>query len=293
MQICDLNRDSQPFLRNDSFEARQSALRHRVAEAAGVLSNQGVRPTVARVRAALGGGSPNELAPALKAWKDLFQPVTHSGGRDLDSRPLIPVEIADLAGELWQRAMTAAAIELKGGSAARQAAAQTAEAESLTTQVNSLRDQLQRELIAFGELRAQGARDRAIARDALARLDASEARERKQLRELGTVRDRIAELEATVVELRAGAASSAPLRQRRTASGRNTHSSKPVKAPLVKPPRQKASRTRQSKLDRKQPLKTHNPGRRSIKGRAKLVRRSPAAAKKTRTQTRASRRSRR
>jgi hypothetical protein len=59
-------------------------------------------------------------------------------------------------------------------------------------------------------------RHEAIARDALARLDESEARARKHLRELGSVRQRVAELEATLTQ-----------RRERTANAAHAHPSAP------------------------------------------------------------------
>lgn len=59
-----------------------------------------------------------------------------------------------------------------------------------------MRDQLDRESLAYGELRAQAARHEAIARDALTRLQESEDRERRLHRELGSLRQRVTELEA-------------------------------------------------------------------------------------------------
>src|ERR1700675_122682 len=88
------------------YFSRREALRQRVGEAARALTDRGISPTVARVRAALGGGSPNDLAPAPT-----------SGART--EPPAIPVQISDLAQELWQRATIAAAVELKGGPTAR------------------------------------------------------------------------------------------------------------------------------------------------------------------------------
>jgi hypothetical protein len=185
----------------DEFETRAEALRHRVGVAARELVDRGIRPTVTRIRAALGGGSPNDLAPALKAWKESSAGIQGAGDGDPTSiSGHIPLPIADLATELWHRASTAAAIELRGGSNARHRIVNTFEAESLLIQVTQLREQLQRELIAFGELRAQAARHEAIARDAIRRLDESEARERKSLRDLGTSRQRVTELEATLVQ---------------------------------------------------------------------------------------------
>jgi len=79
---------------------------------------------------------------------------------------------------------TAHSAERKGGSAACALAMRTEEAQILRQQITSLRDRLERESMALGELRVQAARHEAIARDPLARLDASETRERKHLREL-------------------------------------------------------------------------------------------------------------
>jgi len=104
---------------------------------------------------------------------------------------------------------------------------QTEEAQSLKAQVTSLRDQLQHESIALGELRAQAARHEAVARDALARLDASEARERRHLRDLGSAGERLSELEATATHFREQAARAASRRRSPTTTART---SKPAKA---------------------------------------------------------------
>jgi len=138
------------------------------------------------------------LTPALKRWKDSFGPTMPAGVADTDAPLSMPVQISDLAHELWQRASAAAAVELKGGAAARQITMRTEVAQALRNQVTGLRDQLQRESIAFGELRAQAARHEATARDALARVDEADNRERKLLRDLGAARQRVAGLEATV-----------------------------------------------------------------------------------------------
>jgi chromosome segregation ATPase len=215
------------FGTNDDYFSRVEALRQRVAEAAEEFNARGIRPTVARIRAALGGGSPNDLAPALKSWKESFQPTAYSADRLSPPTQRIPAQIADLAHEIWQRASIAAVVERKGSGAARALAMRTEEAESLKTQVTSLRDQLQHESIALGELRAQAARHEAVARDALARLDASEARERRHLRDLGSARERLSELEATLTQLREKAALVA---SRRRSPTKTSRSSKPAKA---------------------------------------------------------------
>jgi hypothetical protein len=106
-------------------------------------------------------------APALKLWKASFTPDLTDPRADAP----LPVQFADLAHELWQRATVATAVNLKGGPAAREIAMRSGEAEALRQQVTKFRNQLERESIAFGELRAQSLRHYAIARATLARID--------------------------------------------------------------------------------------------------------------------------
>jgi hypothetical protein len=182
-----------------AYATRQAALETRVADAAKVLQEQGIRPTVTRIRAALGGGSPNDISTALKHWRDSILPTLPAHlqtASNVSGNTTSPPQIADLVHELWQRATAAALVEVRGGANARQIAARTEEAQSLRTQLATLRDQFQREALAYGELRTRAARYEAMAREALARGDASEARERKLLRDLGAAQQRIIELEA-------------------------------------------------------------------------------------------------
>lgn len=79
-------------------------LNARVAAAARALADRGITPTVTRIRAALGGGSPNDLAPALKKWKATFAPIGVAGDPRVATGTPLPVQITDLAQELWQRA---------------------------------------------------------------------------------------------------------------------------------------------------------------------------------------------
>jgi hypothetical protein len=220
-------------LPNSSYASRSEALERRVAAAAQALVDRGIRPTVTRIRAALGGGSPNDLAPALKRWKESGSTVA-LGSAESTTLPRIPVQIADLAHELWQRANAAAAVELKGGSAARAGGIRTEELESLRGQLSGLRDQLQRESLAFGELRAQAARYEAMAHHALARVEETESRERKHLRDLGAARQRMAELEATINQLRERPAAASRLPRPRRSVTETSRSSKTVKARRTK-----------------------------------------------------------
>jgi hypothetical protein len=217
-----------------AYASRSEALQRRVDAAAQALAHRGIRPTVTRIRAALGGGSPNDLAPALKRWKESSGSAGTMGLADSDALPRIPVQIADLAHELWQRANAAAAVELKGGSGARASAVRTEELESLRGQLSGLRDQFQRESLAFGELRAQAARYEAMAHHALARIEETEARERKHLRDLGAARQRMAELEATINQLRERPAAAPRSPRRRRSVTKASRPSKTVRARRTK-----------------------------------------------------------
>ena len=188
-----------------TYFSRVEALQLRVNEAARALHERNVRPTVARIRAALGGGSPNDLAPALKHWRESVLPGLPAGDRipvDSSATVSIPPMIADLAHELWQRATAAAAVEIKGGPTARQVVARAEEAQALRNQLNTLRDQLQRDALSYGELRSQSARHEAIAAAALAQVRDANKRERELLRDLGGANQRVAELEAQLEQLR-------------------------------------------------------------------------------------------
>lgn len=187
------------------FEARAAVLRDRVAAAARALSQQGIQPTVTRIRAALGGGSPNDLAPALKSWRESTRgQVAGVAERETAAARAgrIPPPIAELAHELWQRALAAASLELKHGPAARQAATQTAEVDLLRAQLRAMRERLERESLAYGELRAQAARHEAIALQTLKRSLDAETRAHDLLRDLGEAQQKIAQLTAQLKQRR-------------------------------------------------------------------------------------------
>ena len=164
------------------FKTRIEALQVRVNKAALALHERNVRPTVQRIRAALGGGSPNDLAPALKRWRDEVLPTLKTAE---DTPVGVPPLIADIVRELWTRALAAAAVEAVGGAKARRAIAQTEEVAALRGEIERLRDQLEREQQLIGELRAARSRAEAIMKDALERLDDAEKRERRSQLRIG------------------------------------------------------------------------------------------------------------
>ena len=164
------------------FKTRIEALQGRVNKAALALHERNVRPTVQRIRTALGGGSPNDLAPALKKWRDEVLPTLKTG----DDTPVgVPPLIADIVRELWTRALAAAAVEAVGGAKARRAIAQSEEVAALRGEIDRLRNQIEREQQLIGELRAARSRTEAIMKDAVERLDDAEKRERRSHLRIG------------------------------------------------------------------------------------------------------------
>jgi hypothetical protein len=174
-------------------------LQERVTAAAEAILEQGLRPTVTRVRAAMGGGSPNDIGPALKHWKDALLPAQGRSSQLEPESVAIPPILTDVVRELWSRALAAAAVEIKGGASARLTASQGEQVHLLRQENASLRDRLQREQRAYGELRAQSARHEVIARDALSRAAELETRLSESQRALGGAQAAMAQLEAELV----------------------------------------------------------------------------------------------
>jgi hypothetical protein len=225
MEASSSNVDKGPPEGAQTLQLRMQVLQVRVNDAARALYEQGLRPTVARVRAALGGGSPNDLTPALKHWREVVLPgLPLAASSRRPGPPPLPLQLADLVYEVWQWALAAARVEVRGGATAREVTARTAEAQALRQQLADLRDRLQRESLAYGELRALAARHEAIARDALARVHQGEVRERDLLRELGALRQRMAVLEVT-------AGKHAVVRSSEASKGRGASRSKAARRP--------------------------------------------------------------
>ena len=256
-----------------AFEARRAALWARVADAARALRDQGIKPTLARVRAALGGGSPNDLAPALKAWRE-GQPREGAVPPGIQR---IPTPIADLAQELWQRASTAAVLELKHGPTAEALAARAGEIQGLRTQLGAVREQLERESRAYGELRAQAARHESIARQALARAEHAEGRVRELLHELGEARQEIAQLTAGLKQRRRSAPPVTTPWKRNAARQIQRSPSRPKRAPRA---RGTPAILRRSAVQKRGSQRSKDPSK-TGSGRSKRPLRGPI--RKTRT----------
>jgi chromosome segregation ATPase len=89
-----------------------------ITQAADALLAAGERPTVERVRAALGRGSPNTIGPLLDSWwAQLAQRLTQR-----DALPAIPDPIGAAFAQIWEVAVTAARAEAEAQVAPERAA---------------------------------------------------------------------------------------------------------------------------------------------------------------------------
>lgn len=159
--------------------ARNGTHPSRVREAAEALLNRGMRPTVQRVRAMLGGGSPNVIAPILKDWRETLTPEQQLRlplSEIQNQKPELPLIISDLAAELWKRAIVFATIECKGSPQALQFVTMSEETEQLRSHNRVLLEQIESSANDNASLREQMAQLQAIAKAALDRARLSEER---------------------------------------------------------------------------------------------------------------------
>lgn len=97
--------DTSPFPLGAPLQKRRGVTAADVERTADALVRAGERPTVERIRAKLGGGSPNTIVPLLDAWWKRI-------GARLDAGPAalhrLPEVVAHVAEALWMHALHAA-----------------------------------------------------------------------------------------------------------------------------------------------------------------------------------------
>ena len=80
-----------------------NSVQARVDAAAFALLCEGLNPTVVLVRARMGGGSPNRIAPALQRWRREFgQQLADNAA---SASQTVPRDVVELAQALWWRAV--------------------------------------------------------------------------------------------------------------------------------------------------------------------------------------------
>jgi hypothetical protein len=188
---------------------RAGITREQVFETADGLVREGQNPTVVSVRARLGGGSPNTIAPLLAEWKSLHE------HRQAVSLPPVPEPVETVLRQVWGVAWQEAQGQLEGErealAAARKAidqerAAMLAEIERLDTELTAALAEVGKGRAALEAERHAHEQTRSDAREARALAGERE----KQIAALEAERDRErqgrAEAEAAVNELRIEAA---------------------------------------------------------------------------------------
>ena len=113
------------------------------------LTDQGINPTLANVRSALGGGSFTTIGEALKTWKQAQK--DNEKLKEIDIAPQIKDRADVLIGELWQNALDLADERLKLerealAVAQQQADAKVAEMAEALAQVEAEQEQLNAQL---------------------------------------------------------------------------------------------------------------------------------------------------
>lgn len=162
-----------------------------VERTADALLRQGERPTVEKVRAALGTGSPNTINPLLDAWWKRLAGRLDAGPAALHR---LPEGVAHIAESLWLQALEEgrrrAALELQSET---RVVAQSRDAFEVRSHVLSLRE---------GELDARlKDRERAL-EDLQAQLRTLGVLLQKELRTRDSQTKRIAELEGELLQHR-------------------------------------------------------------------------------------------
>ncbi|HUR39743.1 MAG TPA: DNA-binding protein [Verrucomicrobiae bacterium] len=166
--------------------ARRGVPQDEVFQAADALLADGERPTVERVRGALGRGSPNALAPVLESWwAQLAQRLTQVQGL-----PSVPTPVGEAFAHAWHTALEAGRAHGEALVAPERAAVADvlAKAEAASAEERAQRARLETQL-----LRSQG--EATAYQSALA---ISEQRNSDLLRERA---DQQAELQALSVRL--------------------------------------------------------------------------------------------
>ena len=181
--------------------------REEVFEAATRLAEQGERVSVRTVRQALGGGSPNEITPHLRAWRD-----THAGqAREIQALDQMPPEVREalaepleaLQGRLWAilKASTTAELDAMRHSyetAAQELRGELTDAQALAEDLAGELDQARTTTEAQGQDLAQARRQVQESATRLAtlegRLQAEQERREAAEAQVQALQDRLADL---------------------------------------------------------------------------------------------------
>lgn len=213
-----------PLARDPSYDlAEVRRVQPRVDAAADKLLGRGVAPTVSLVRAEIGGGSPNVVAPALRYWRERRDRAL---GRDrADDAVPSPVLVAaralyDAALDVAARAAGTSQVELAAQLESERArnAALAAELKHLRREVETLRAERASVFEAAGHTHAELVNAQTLAAHCVAEQRAVQAKLDASQTGLGEARARITALEAMLAAAKTSGRDRAPKKKNKNAA---------------------------------------------------------------------------
>jgi chromosome segregation ATPase len=186
--------------------ARPGVTREQVFETCDALVREGQNPTIVSVRARLGGGSPNTIAPLLAEWKSLHEQ------KQAASLPPVPEPVEAVMRQVWGVAWQESQGQLTGEREAlararrdleQERAEMLAEIGKLDGELDALREELRQgrealeaERQASAQARSQASEARAVGQERGERIAAQEAALEEVRRQLDGATQKASRLEA-------------------------------------------------------------------------------------------------
>ena len=168
------------------------------------LNQKGVKPTLSRVRQALGGGSFTTIQPILKEWKDRRQePEAHASSSVPDE---IQALLVSAASQIWVKAEAKASEEYKALKESMQAKLnetdqekqdaleEVTRLEAESNQLSSTNKELETKLADYQNALQQARIELRIQSEKIVDAEALINRHEKLLLEVGELRGRLAEM---------------------------------------------------------------------------------------------------
>jgi hypothetical protein len=220
----------------------------RVDDAAEALLARGIAPTVERVRAAIGGASPNSVAPALRYWR-LRRDRALGKAPDPVPSPVLAAArtLYDIALDVAARSAGSSQAELAAQLEAERAksASLAAELKYAKREIDTLRGERASLFEAAGRTHSELVQAQALATHCVAEQRALQRRLDAAHRDLGAARAEIAAMAVAVERTKLSTAAATRTRRKpapRRAKIERTQSRKP--SPKKRPPSTRARRKR-------------------------------------------------
>lgn len=169
------------------------------------LNEKGIKPTLARVREALGGGSFTSIQPLLREWKDKrHEPEAAVASSVPDD---IQALVASLAAQIWSKAEGKASEELKtfkesmkakleeSNQEKQDALEEVARLEAENNQLSATNKELEKKIADYQKTLQDARIELKIQSERLVEAEGLMKRHEKLLLEVGELRGRIAELQ--------------------------------------------------------------------------------------------------